>query len=669
MEMQEENWVSVARKGHQNGNTMRQALNGGGGENNRWYFVAGRKQLAVEKLRNNAIRLIEYSAKQTFSVVIDSRAIRWLLKEISQGGGQTKDNFSASYWHEGMVTISVQRIKNDRGLALKILKLTGNGRQMILIPESNGIHPWGGLVEAIEGIVRLGETQNKGKEVAEQNQMGCQRLRGRCRPPQQEIQGRVKVRLLDINHHREGTKSEPGNPTSSSRQRHRQPLKEWEPAIVVFRSSIFCPWELIEERLTKELNRSASLKPLGEDRAVLFCTSEIERDKLLTRTAVIGGDLIDKACTWKPEVHWEERRWGGANCWISLSGIPLSMWNREAFAKIAERFGGLLEINILTLQRQNLERAVVKVKGRLKGFFPTEVVIPSPEGVFAKISVAKFRVEDRCIDPIQMREFLGLIGANEQRMPVDDNGGDLDLRFENAKDCRVEDPTTKKNQVNIEILTNSGKTAQTEKITPAIPRAEATSPATTREETMTQAAILRRCKAVQSLCDRSSRGLEDSQQIKAWARLFGFFLTTWAGPLQNKKAQWNQGMGSNSKEPNTEGLDPNKVQSEPSELCDKDKKRTSVSFAVGDIHGFSDPPQEGTSVVLQEHENQLAEEQRRNIQAKETNTLNEEIIEVEVEKEGEMISDSEESNGTTEALEGEQSGSSSTSMSGKMNGL
>ncbi|KAK9138616.1 hypothetical protein Sjap_009210 [Stephania japonica] len=227
---------------------------------------------------------------------------------------------------------------------------------------------------------------------------------------------------------------------------HRQPLKEWEPAIVVFRSSIFCPWELIEERFKKELNLSVSLKPLGEDRAVLFCTSEIERDKLLTRTAAIGGDLIDKACTWKPEVHWEERRWGGANCWISLSGIPLSMWNREAFAKIAERFGGLLEINILTLQRQNLERAVVKVKGRLKGFFPTEVVIPSPEGVLAKISVAKFRVEDRCVDPIQMREFFGLIGASEQRMPVDDNGGDLDPRFENAKDCRVEDPTTKKNQ-------------------------------------------------------------------------------------------------------------------------------------------------------------------------------------------------------------------------------
>ncbi|KAK9145733.1 hypothetical protein Sjap_005636 [Stephania japonica] len=544
---------------------MRQALNGGGGENNRWYFVAGRKQLAVEKLRNNAIRLIEYSAKQTFSVVIDSRAIRWLLKEISQGGGQTKDNFSANFWHEGMVTISVQRIKNDRGLALKILKLTGNGRQMILIPESNGIHPWGGLVEAIEGIVRLGETQNKGKEVAEQNQMGMKEIRQGSNlkslrfgnDEDRAVKGIPRLPTagtMSITSTRDPGTSKSATPsTSTTTERALNPNQE----IQLLQSSIFCPWELIEERLTKELNRSASLKPLGEDRVVLFCTSEIERDKLLTRTVAIVGDLIDKACTWKPE-------------------------NREAFAKIAERFGGLLEINILILQRQNLERAVVKVKGRLKGFFPTEVVIPSLEGVLAKISVAKFRVEDRCVDPIQMREFFGLIGASEQRKPVDDNGGDLDLRFENAKDCRVEDPTTKKNQ--------------------------------------------------------------------------------------NNKAQWNQGMGSNSKEPNTEGLDTNKVQSEPIEVCDKDKKRTSVSFAVGDIHGFSDPPQEGTSVVLQEHENRLAEEQRTNIQARETNTLNEEIIEVEVEKEGEIISDSEESIGTTEALEEEQVGQADT-MSGKMNGL
>ncbi|KAK9098544.1 hypothetical protein Syun_025589 [Stephania yunnanensis] len=71
----------------------------------------------TERLRNGAVLVYEYGTKQTFSVVVDSRAIPWLMKVVKEGVGafQTKVNSEIKYWHEGMVTISLQKVYNERG--------------------------------------------------------------------------------------------------------------------------------------------------------------------------------------------------------------------------------------------------------------------------------------------------------------------------------------------------------------------------------------------------------------------------------------------------------------------------------------------------------------------------------------------------------------------------
>ncbi|KAK9166533.1 hypothetical protein Scep_001724 [Stephania cephalantha] len=88
------------------------------------------------------------------------------------------------------------------------------------------------------------------------------------------------------------------------------PLMEWDPTKFIFRSSWSVPWVAIEERLTKELQRRVSLKPEGEERALLFCTTEQERGRISVKVVAIGRDLFEKAISWRPELHWEEPQWG-----------------------------------------------------------------------------------------------------------------------------------------------------------------------------------------------------------------------------------------------------------------------------------------------------------------------------------------------------------------------
>ncbi|KAK9092337.1 hypothetical protein Syun_027248 [Stephania yunnanensis] len=55
---------------------------------------------------------------------------------------------------------------------------------------------------------------------------------------------------------------------------------------------------------------------------------------------------------------------------------------------IGDRFGGLLEVDTQTRRRQNFESAIIKVKRRIKGFYPSELTIPCPNGT-AKLFISR----------------------------------------------------------------------------------------------------------------------------------------------------------------------------------------------------------------------------------------------------------------------------------------
>ncbi|KAK9143457.1 hypothetical protein Syun_012857 [Stephania yunnanensis] len=92
--------------------------------------------------------------------------------------------------------------------------------------------------------------------------------------------------------HRGTAAAEGGHPTRPLQRGNNVTACDWEPTLVIFRSSRYDAWEEIEERLTLALNRPTSLKSIGEDRAILFCSSDAERMRIIHRLESIGGDLV-----------------------------------------------------------------------------------------------------------------------------------------------------------------------------------------------------------------------------------------------------------------------------------------------------------------------------------------------------------------------------------------
>ncbi|KAK9167591.1 hypothetical protein Scep_002782 [Stephania cephalantha] len=93
--------------------------------------------------------------------------------------------------------------------------------------------------------------------------------------------------------------------------------REGDRLVFVFRASWRCNWKLIESKLEHGMKREISLFPVGEDRAILECSLDEEKTSLIKEGRRLGGDL-----------------------------------------------------------KINLEQAIIKVRRKWKGFFPTKILLP-----------------------------------------------------------------------------------------------------------------------------------------------------------------------------------------------------------------------------------------------------------------------------------------------------
>ncbi|KAK9168773.1 hypothetical protein Syun_000913 [Stephania yunnanensis] len=117
------------------------------------------KQFMAEHLRNGGVHLNEYAPAVTFSVLIYANALKWVVEAVKGVVNGSIESGSPKFWHEGPVTISIQKVNNNnRGTALKILRLSGGIKQQLLIPEGvrKDGEPWEQLSQRYNGGWLLG---------------------------------------------------------------------------------------------------------------------------------------------------------------------------------------------------------------------------------------------------------------------------------------------------------------------------------------------------------------------------------------------------------------------------------------------------------------------------------------------------------------------------------
>ncbi|KAK9095225.1 hypothetical protein Scep_026694 [Stephania cephalantha] len=212
--MVREAWTEVLRKGKQKVGEK----NGWDNEGNeiRWYFMGEKKQFSVDLLKSGAIRVTEFSSKQSYVVLVDSRVVQWMVGVINGIVKGAEELSSPKFWHEGLVTLSLQILHNNRGAVLKILKLSGSGRQMVLIPEGDNKQAWRKFLDALQD-------KHEGPN-----------FKGISSGPQASTSANGG---LVCEPHRGMAAAEGGHPICPLQRGNNVTTCDWEPTLMIFRSS------------------------------------------------------------------------------------------------------------------------------------------------------------------------------------------------------------------------------------------------------------------------------------------------------------------------------------------------------------------------------------------------------------------------------------------------
>ncbi|KAM7493531.1 hypothetical protein LguiB_028140 [Lonicera macranthoides] len=147
--------------------------------------------------------------------------------------------------------------------------------------------------------------------------------------------------------------------------------------------------------------------------------------------AFLKGSIAVRFKSWEEDEGSKCRMITFTGGWVSIAGLPISMWNESNFEKIAEYCGGLIEIHQDTIIMKNYFEAKIKAKGNLNGFMPAGIQIGSRGSVFSlklrnssklELGVRRFLMQK----PISVMDFAfsGVCGEDEDTEHEDGEVGE-----------------------------------------------------------------------------------------------------------------------------------------------------------------------------------------------------------------------------------------------------
>ncbi|KAK9112007.1 hypothetical protein Scep_019526 [Stephania cephalantha] len=145
--------------------------------------------------------------------------------------------------------------------------------------------------------------------------------------------------------------------------------------MVVVRSAPIHPWSMIEYMLGAGLQRGVTLHPFGVDKALFYCISSQEKEKLISQGKSMGGILIDRIEGWSLTQH-SSHQISYHDTWICLECLPINLWNMHTYQSVGSHFGGLVEVASTTEMKAYEQGTWIRVAGDINRFFPGQIEVP-----------------------------------------------------------------------------------------------------------------------------------------------------------------------------------------------------------------------------------------------------------------------------------------------------
>ncbi|KAF4354940.1 hypothetical protein G4B88_020947 [Cannabis sativa] len=152
----------------------------------------------------------------------------------------------------------------------------------------------------------------------------------------------------------------------------KQCTKDWKLAVIMFRDNSESSWSCIFFNLSMELGKKLEVSQLFDDRTIIWCKDENEKEELLKlkQKKVAGACAVVTFVNWSLEKQSKDVKIDCRGSWIGIEGLPISLWRMKTMRKIGALCGGLLDVDKETAEMNFLPHLRLKLEGHSDGFIP-----------------------------------------------------------------------------------------------------------------------------------------------------------------------------------------------------------------------------------------------------------------------------------------------------------
>ncbi|KAF4401873.1 hypothetical protein G4B88_017385 [Cannabis sativa] len=311
------------------------------------------------------------------------------------------------FGHGGHQSVLLECFLNNKGSFLKLSVLRNNKLNKIIVPEEERAKGWSELQECLNRIVKRKATDlhERSSQKREEQKAGGNTLQRswvnvvkQAANPAPKIQhNHVKSHVIVTARNRGkiewkelypeinlGFKPKDLYPEKRFNQpkfyeymRSKAQPRDWSLAIILTRDNTHADWSTIFYNLSRELKRKLMVSQLFDDRCIIWCKDEKEREELVKvqRMLVPGAQSSVTFSLWSWDNQKEKVKVECRGSWIGVQGLPLNLWHMKIFRKIGDMCGRLLDVDKDTAEANFLSHLRLQLMGDDFGFFPETITL------------------------------------------------------------------------------------------------------------------------------------------------------------------------------------------------------------------------------------------------------------------------------------------------------
>ncbi|KAF4376641.1 hypothetical protein F8388_025512 [Cannabis sativa] len=379
-----------------------------------WSFQTKHKVFMVTLTYDGgAVRICERTRLFGYEVTVTIDAADWIidtLEEIQQKPGAQRVNLKRSF-RNSVASCLLECYANNKGSFLKISVLKDNKLKTIIVPEEEGAKGWLELKECLSGIVKRRVTVTSDRSSSQREEQKAresttiqswanivkQAVKPAAKPGRSSHHNQGSAKAIPLSRDEgiiewkdlypeinPGFKPKNHYPLKRFKQpkffeymRSKALPRDWSLAIILTRDNTHADWCTIFYNLSRELKRKWVVSQLYDDKCIIWCKNEMERDELtkIRRMRVPGAQSFVTFLSWSWENQKDNPKVECRGSWIGVQGLPLHLWNMRIFRKIGDLCGGLLDVDKDTAEACVLSHLRLQLMGDTFGFVPESVTL------------------------------------------------------------------------------------------------------------------------------------------------------------------------------------------------------------------------------------------------------------------------------------------------------